>query len=157
MFKRFVLCLLVPFLFSSCEDPYLDMNVYCELDKLTATYEKDEPITVSYYGSFGDSSDIGSLRILFYVYKITEGKSEKYQKLNFPESDSLYFVYYNDNDGSYYVDIKEDEKMTDFDDSTVLIISEAGNYELSIAITGSSEKHPHTSLEDFTFPIKITE
>lgn len=156
MFKRFVLCLLVPFLFSSCgESVYLDMSgVHCELDKITASYQKDENITLSYYGSFGDSSDTGSVGMYFCVYKIIEGERESLQKITF-ESDKV--SAYHGYDGEYYVDIKKNEKLTEFYDSIILSISKAGNYELLIGIDGYSEKHPYGGLKDFTFPIRITE
>lgn len=89
MFKRFILFLLVSILFISCPEFYLDMSgVHCELDK--ETYQKNENITLSYDGSFKDSSDIGSVGMYFCVHK--EGERWSLQELTFPEPDSQRFV-----------------------------------------------------------------
>lgn len=91
MFKRFILCLLVSIIFISCPNSFIDIiDVHCELDK--ETYQKNEPITLSYYGSFEGSSDIGSLRIDFHVYKIEGQLRKDLQELTFPEPDSQRFV-----------------------------------------------------------------
>lgn len=142
--------LLIPFL--GCKSVYLDMsNVHCNLDK--STFQKNENITIYYDGSFEDSSDIGSLRIDFHVYKMNGKERGDIQILNYPDSDipSSY------DEGLYYVIIKNNEEMTSFKNSITFFISDAGKYELVIHIDGATRKHYYPSGQTFTFPITVTE
>lgn len=156
MFKRFILCLLVSIIFISCPNSFIDIiDVHCELDK--ETYQKNEPITLSYYGSFKDSSDIGSVGMYFCVHK--EGERWSLQELTFPESDKHSPVStYLGRECEYHVKIKDNEKLTEFNDSIILSIQEAGNYELLIVIEGHSKRTLYDgNTQAFTFPITITE
>jgi len=152
---KFIFLSLISLFFLSCESVYLDMNnVHCKLDK--DTYAKEEKITLTYYGNFKDSNDIGNLRIDFIVYKLINGERdhENFPDINFsdnPESIS------NFSDGLYYKYIKENEIMTDFNDILVFRIKESGEYELVVDIRGSTDRHPYGGSQYFTFPITITD
>ena len=150
----FIFTYLITFLLWGCKDVYLDMNnVHCKLDK--DTYEKNENITLTYYGYFEDNNDIGDLRIEFTVYKLINGEKEfeNFIEVDFenPENISSF------SEGLYYVTIKENEEMNSFQDSIVFSIHEPGDYELSVEISGSTYNHPYGGIQDFSFPITITE
>ena len=149
---KYIFLLLISLLFLSCESVYLDMsNVHCKIDK--STYQKDENITISYDGSFKDSSDIGSLTIDFHVYRMNGEERGEIQNLNFPNSYTP-LIY---DEGLYYEIIKENESMTSFIDTIIFSIPDVGKYELLIRINGVTKKHYYSSIEIFTFPITITE
>ncbi|WP_143064158.1 hypothetical protein [Treponema bryantii] len=128
-------------------------NVNCKLDK--DSYAKNENITLTYYGYFEDSNDIGDLRIDFTVYKLINGENdfENLTEVDFenPENISSF------SEGLYYVTIKENEEMSSFKDSIVFSINESGEYELFVAIGGSTYNHPYGGTQTFSFPITITE
>ena len=149
---RYIFFLLVSFLFFSCESVYLDMsNVHCKLDK--ATYKKDEIITISYDGSFKDSSETGSLTIDISAYKMIDEEKGEVQILNFPDSDIPSYCY----DKDYYFKIKENDEMTSFIGSIQFSISEVGKYDLVVCFYGQTPKHYYGGDQTFTFPITITE
>lgn len=152
---KYILIMIVSFFFLSCESVYLDMNdVHCRLDK--STYKKDEPITISYDGSFKDSSETGLLRLYFNAYKIIDEKREGLQILSFSPSDTPYFSSGYDN-GMYYFIIKENEKMTDYNGAVHFFIPEEGRYDLVVWMYGHTPKHYYGGTQYFTFPITITE
>ncbi len=148
---KYILFLLIAFLFSSCGEIFLDLSdVHCELDK--STYAVNEPITLSYYGSFEDSSAIGSLMFYFYV-----SGEEGIQILTFYD-DYQPGLTTDVDDGSYYTVIKECEKMTSFEDKIIFSISEVGTYKMVVHFTGSTSEPNHLSgCYTFTLPITITE
>lgn len=155
MFKiRYVLCLLVPLLFISCEKESLDTDdFHCKLDKEHWQYQKGENITLFYDGRFDDIPDIGSFKIDFHVYNTVDGSPVDIQKLTFPDSSPVSSYY----DGEYYVIVKENEKLTDFKDKIVFSISEHGNYSMRIYMRGSTKNHAYYCNRVFGFPITVTE
>ena len=154
---KFIFLSLISLFFLSCESVYLDLNnVHCNLNK--ATYVKEENIILNYYGSFEDSNDIGNLRIDFLVFKLINGERDeenladiKFSATGNPEN-ILSF-----SKGSYYVYIKENDKMTSFNNSIIFSIKESGEYELVVGIRGCTKKHPYEDVQIFTLPITITE
>ena len=154
---KFIFLSLISFFFLSCESVYLDLNnVHCNLDK--ATYVQEENIILNYYGSFEDSNDIGNLRIDFVIFKLINGErdDENLADIEFPETGNPENIS-SFSKGSYYVYIKKNEKMTDFNNSVIFSIKESGEYELVVGIRGSTSKHPYDNVQVFTFPITITE
>lgn len=153
--KLFFLLILI--FFSSCESVYLDMtNVHCELDK--TEYQENEPISISFSGYFEDSKDQGNLRIDFIVYRLIDGKRDEknISPINLsdyknPENISTF------DDGFYYLYIKNDDAMTEFNDSIIFSISDIGEYELLVNINGSTDKYPYGGSKFFNFPITITQ
>ncbi len=80
MLKR-LMAVLIPFLFLSCESPFVDMSaVSCTLDK--ETYKKGEDIFLRCRGSFEpkDEQYEGYVRLTFWVFKLIDGEidSENY-------------------------------------------------------------------------------
>ena len=151
---KYILFLLIAFLFSSCGEIFLDLSdVHYELDK--STYAVNEPITLSYYGSFEDSSAIGYIKFYFTVSKLNEDEGCKV--LKFADDYTPGFVTGVD-DGHYFDVIKDSEKMTSFREKITFSISEVGTYKMVVHFTGSTSEPNHLSgCYTFTLPITITE
>ena len=151
---KYILFLLISFLFSSCGEIFLDLSdVHYELDK--STYAVNEPITLSYYGSFEDSSAIGYIKFYFTVSKLNEDEGCKV--LKFADDYTPGFVTGVD-DGHYFDVIKDSEKMTSFREKITFSIDEPGKYNLAIYLTGSTSSPNHQrGSQMFSFHITITE
>ena len=155
--RKFIYLGLVSFLFLSCESVYLDMNdIHCTIDK--KTYEKDENVTLTCYESFDDRNDVGSLRLDFVVYRLSNNENDNltFQNVNisFSEDSEIQF---SSSEELYRVNIKEKEEMSTFKKVIIFRIHNSGKYELHIAINGSTDNHPYGGIRRFTFPITITE
>ena len=155
---KFIFLSLISLFFLSCESVYLDLNnVHCEIDK--RSYQKEESIKLTCYGNFKDHDDVGIVYIFLYVDKIINNEHESVSSTGF--TIKTYGSFQDDSEHcygeGYSAFIKNDEKMTDFNNSIVFCIHEPGNYELSVEFRGSTDNHPYGGIRRFTLPITITE
>ena len=158
---KILISALIPFLFISCHDPYLDMSgVSCSLDK--ETYKKGEDIVLTCKGSFRpeDEQDEGSILLSFCIYKVIDGKKDyenlvaykiiDYGKMEYKKQ--WYRDYHH-----FRAYIREFSRMTPFKETVTIRIEDEGEYILYFVISASTTRTLHGGVEDEQLPFKITE
>ena len=158
---KILISALIPFLFISCHDPYLDMSgVSCGLDK--ETYKKGEEIVLTCKGRFfpEDEQDEGSIHLSFRVFKVLDGKIDYENHIPYKIIDCGKMEY----NKQWYRDyhhfrayIREFSRMTPFKETVTIRIEDEGEYILYFVISASTSRTLHGGVEDEQLPFKITE
>ncbi|MDY4901776.1 MAG: hypothetical protein SO116_02770 [Treponema sp.] len=82
-----------------------------------------------------------------------EENNEKLHVLDFEDPEKI--SYYSKK--RYYIVVKENEKLTSFNDSITFSINEPGDYKLFVDVYAFSDAYFWGNTKDFTFPITVTE
>ena len=157
---KILISALIPFLFISCQSPYLDMSgVSGGLNK--ETYKKGEDIVLTCKGSFRpeDEQDEGSILLSFCIYKVIDGKKDyenlvaykiiDYGKMEYKKQwyrDYRHFRGY----------IRRISRMTPFKETVTIRIEDEGEYILFFGTSAVTSKKPRGGSVDDEFPFKIT-
>lgn len=158
---KILISALIPFLFISCHDPYLDMSgVSCSLDK--ETYKKGEDIVLTCKGRFfpEDEQDEGSIHLSFRVFKVLDGKIDYENHIPYKIIDCGKMEYNKREYRDYHhfrAYIREFSRMTPFKETVTIRIEDEGEYILYFVISASTTRTLHGGVEDEQLPFKITE
>lgn len=166
---KYILIALIPFIFSSCGDPYINMEINsCKLDK--ESYKTGENIIFTCSGNF-DENDFsnGNLNLQIGFYKKIEDNNLNNLTFNIVDSDSLDFDidYYNDllnneetNEPKNYIffntHIIENSPLTHFSKKIIFNTNEPGEYNAMICFSASDSKHPYVNDDYYSFQFTIT-
>ncbi|MDY4901778.1 MAG: hypothetical protein SO116_02780 [Treponema sp.] len=148
---RYVLFLLVPFIFLGCPILYSDddNDFYFTYEVEKTEYKKDESITLNYQCNFKD--DDTEFRIFFSSYKIIDDNLdyEYLPAIHFEQPENISPF----GNRLYYINIKRNENVTSLKDSIVFSISEPGTYRINVQL----DKCTKGVLDGYSTFITITE
>ena len=157
---KILITALIPLLFISCHDPYLDMSgVSGGLDK--ETYKKGEDIVLTCKGRFfpEDEQDEGSIHLSFRVFKVLDGKIDYENHIPYKIIDCGKMEYNKREYRDYHhfrAYIREFSRMTPFKETVTIRIEDEGEYILFFGTSAVTSKRPRGGSVDDEFPFKIT-